>query len=104
MARAGWFQAGVVSENILSMIDGRKPSRTYKPYVFIEGAIKLTLGKTHSVVYSMDKDGSDVMVPSRKGPLDLGIERAWKMFGADYKKECGPPMTDVKESRRGSSE
>lgn len=89
MARAGWLQASVVADNILAMIKGRRPSRKYKPNAFIEGAIKLTLGKSHTVMYSVDADGSDVLMPSRNGPLDLGIERAWAQFGADYKKECG---------------
>ncbi|OGM48091.1 hypothetical protein ABOM_002890 [Aspergillus bombycis] len=85
MARAGWMQAGVVLDNILAMINGQTPSRLYTPNLFIEGAIKLTLGKTHNVVYATEADGSDVMVPSRDGKLDLGIERAWKEFGANFK-------------------
>ncbi|RYO88690.1 hypothetical protein DL766_004430 [Monosporascus sp. MC13-8B] len=87
MARAGWLQGGVVLDNILAMIRGQTPSRTYTPNVFLEGAIKLTLGKTHNVVYATDADGSDVMVPARNNRLDLGIERAWKEFGvgADFK-------------------
>lgn len=63
MARAGWLQAGVVLDNVLAMIHGRQPSHVYKPNNFIEGAIKLTLGKTHSVMYGMDTDGFDVMFP-----------------------------------------
>ncbi|RYP81240.1 hypothetical protein DL769_002070 [Monosporascus sp. CRB-8-3] len=88
MARAGWMQAGVVLDNILAMICGQTPSRTYTPNVFLEGAIKLTLGKTHNVVYATDADDSDVMVPARNNRLDLGIERAWKEFGvrADFKR------------------
>ncbi|KAF1993360.1 FAD/NAD(P)-binding domain-containing protein [Amniculicola lignicola CBS 123094] len=86
MARAGWLQASVVLDNVLAMIHGRQPSRIYKPNLFIEGAIKLTLGKSHTVMYGMDEKGFDVMFPSRTGPLDLGIERAWKDFGADFAK------------------
>lgn len=85
MARAGGLQAWIVLDNILAIIHGQTPMRTYKPYGFVEGAIKLTLGQTHNVMYSMDADASDVMVPARNGQLDLGIERAWKMFGADFK-------------------
>ncbi|KAI1077857.1 hypothetical protein F5B20DRAFT_550578 [Whalleya microplaca] len=81
MARAGWLQSEVVLDNILAMIGGHTPWRRYTPNVFIEGAIKLTLGKTHNVVYAIDADGSDVMVPARNGRLDLEIERAWKEFG-----------------------
>ncbi|KFY47074.1 hypothetical protein V495_02114 [Pseudogymnoascus sp. VKM F-4514 (FW-929)] len=85
MARAGWMQAGVVLDNILSMIGGQAPWRIYQPDEFIEGAIKLTLGKTHSVIYSIDGNGSDVLVPSKNGSLDLDIKRAWKMYGANPK-------------------
>ncbi|KAF4981714.1 hypothetical protein FZEAL_2516 [Fusarium zealandicum] len=86
MARAGWMQAGVVLDNILAMIHGQTPPRTYKPNLFVERAIKLTLGKKHSVVYSVDDNGSDVIIPSRGGRLDLGIEQAWKQSGADFGK------------------
>lgn len=85
MARAGWMQAGVVLGNILSMIGGKAPLRIYRPNEFIEGAIKLTLGKTHSVIYAIDANGSDVLVPAKNGSLDLDIERVWKMYGADLK-------------------
>lgn len=85
MARAGWMQAGVVLDNILSMIGGQAPRRIYQPDEFIEGAIKLTLGKTHSVIYSIDGNGSDVLLPSKNGSLDLDIKRAWKMYGANPK-------------------
>lgn len=84
MARAGWMQADVVLDNILAMISGWAPSRNYTPNVFVEGAIKLTLGKTHNVVYATDADGSDILAPSRKNPLDLGIQRAWGQFGVGH--------------------
>jgi hypothetical protein len=45
MGRAGLFQAEVVAENILAMINKRNPTATYSPKKLIEGAIKLTLGK-----------------------------------------------------------
>jgi hypothetical protein len=95
MAHAGWMPAGVVLENILAKIKGRTPTHNYTPNRFFEGAIKLTLGKTHQVIYAMENDGSDVMVPSRDGKLDLGIESAWKEYGVDFKRasetntECG---------------
>ena len=84
MARAGWMQSVVVLDNILAMVHGQTSSRTYQPNVFIEGAIKVTLGKTHNVLYAMETDGPDVMVPAKNGRLDLGIERAWSQFGADF--------------------
>lgn len=80
------MQADVVADNIMNIISGRPALRTYKPKTFIEGAIKLTLGKSHRVIYGMDDDGSDVLLP-QKGDfgLDLGIKRAWAQFGADFK-------------------
>jgi hypothetical protein len=89
MARAGFMQADVVLDNILTMIRGRAPSRVYKPKVFLESAIKLTLGKMHRVIYAMDSDGSDVCIPERGQKLDLGIEHAWGEFNADFKLAAG---------------
>jgi hypothetical protein len=89
MARAGWMQSRVVLDNILAMIRGEEPTQTYKPNMFIEGAIKLTLGKTQNVVYAMENDGSDVLVPGN-GHLDLDIKRAWSQFGADFKQASIP--------------
>lgn len=92
MARAGFMQADVVVDNILSMISGRTASRTYQPKMFLESAIKLTLGKAHRVIYAMDSDGSDVLIPERNGTtLDLGIKHAWGEFGADFKLVEAPP-------------
>lgn len=98
MARAGWMQAGVVLDNILSMIGGRVPWRIYQPNEFIEGAIKLTLGKTHSVIYAIDANGSDVLVPAKNGSLDLDIKRAWKMYGADSKLANKPVGGRIEET------
>lgn len=85
MARAGLMQSGVVLDNILAKINGQAPSHTYTPNWFVEGAIKLTLGKNHEVTYTMDNDGSDIMIPDRNGKLDLEIESAWKRYGVDFK-------------------
>ncbi|KAK7745814.1 hypothetical protein SLS53_002531 [Cytospora paraplurivora] len=95
MARAGFMQAEVVVDNILNMINGRPCSRIYKPNVFVEGAIKLTLGKAHKVLYAMDSDGSDVLIPERNSTtLDLGVKRAWDELGADFKLARGPPTSE----------
>ena len=45
MARAAFFQAEVVIENIQNLIKGRSSLSVYRPNVELEGAIKLTLGK-----------------------------------------------------------
>jgi NADH dehydrogenase FAD-containing subunit len=85
MARAGLMQSEVVLDNILAKINGQEANRTYTPNWFVEGAIKLTLGKKHEVTYAMDNDGSDIMIPDRNGKLDLEIESAWKRYGVDFK-------------------
>ncbi|CAI7621925.1 unnamed protein product [Penicillium manginii] len=85
MARAGLMQSEVVLDNILAKINGQPANRTYTPNWFVEGAIKLTLGKKHEVTYAMDNDGSDIMMPDRNGKLDLEIESAWKRYGVDFK-------------------
>jgi len=47
MARAGMFQAEVVQENIVALINGQKASKVYAP-MDVEGSIKLTLGKVRT--------------------------------------------------------
>lgn len=84
MARAGWRQSEVVLDNIMANIRGQKSTHKYVPNVFVEGAIKLTLGKKHQVTYATDNDGSDIMMPSRDGKLDLEVESAWKRHGANF--------------------
>lgn len=102
MARAGFMQADVVVDNILDMIDGRPPSRTYKPKWFLENAIKLTLGKSHKAIYAMDVDGSDVLIPDRKSnALDLGIKHAWGQFGADFKLATASTAEQTGKDRQG---
>lgn len=85
MARAGWMQAEVVADNILAVIRGQEPPAIYKPSMFIEGSIKLTLGKTHTVIYAMDPvDESEILITTDRGPLDMGVRRAWWQYGADF--------------------
>lgn len=104
IARTGWVQASVALDNILAMIHRQTPSQTYKPNVFFESAIKLTLGKTHIVIYGMDEDSSDVMFPSRNGRLDLEIERAWKNHGANFMKYCGTAVESAREAVSSGAE
>ena len=90
MARAGWLQANVVANNIIAMIAGRNPSKLYKPNMFVEGAIKLTLGKSMSVLYAGNDDRSDILLMSRSSEIDLGIAKAWKHFGATLEYAARP--------------
>ncbi|EAT90306.2 hypothetical protein SNOG_02094 [Parastagonospora nodorum SN15] len=48
MARAGYMQTLVVADNILSLIKGKSNMKVYKPMRWLEGSIKLTLGKGNS--------------------------------------------------------
>ncbi|KAJ0423245.1 hypothetical protein BJY00DRAFT_310374 [Aspergillus carlsbadensis] len=85
MARAGFMQAETAVQNMLSLIKGGSATGVYKPAWFIEGAIKLTLGKTHHAIYACGaaeaEGGSEVMIVSRKGKEDLDVGAAWRQFG-----------------------
>ncbi|KAJ7718596.1 hypothetical protein DFH07DRAFT_860114, partial [Mycena maculata] len=86
MARASQFQAEIVLANILAMIRKGTPTTTYTPQPFIEGAIKLTLGKKAYTVYAQESDGRDILVAANDGREDHGILRGWRMLGARYQK------------------
>ena len=45
MGRAGYMQSLLVADNILSMLTGKGNMKAYKPMHWLEGSIKLTLGK-----------------------------------------------------------
>lgn len=45
MARAVFVQAGIMRDNMLQVLKGRPASKEYKPKVWMEGAIQLTIGK-----------------------------------------------------------
>ncbi|KAL2869639.1 NAD(P)/FAD-dependent oxidoreductase [Aspergillus lucknowensis] len=85
MARAGVVQSEIVVQNILSLINGQPAKKIYKPNWFIEGAIKLTLGKTHYAIYARDggekETGDEVMIVSKKGKVDLDVGMAWRQYG-----------------------
>ncbi|KAJ6547009.1 hypothetical protein B0H19DRAFT_953194 [Mycena capillaripes] len=88
MARAGLMQSRTVLDNIIAMIYDRPPSAIYTPQLILEGALKLTLGKERVVIYTQeDRDAEkDILIPAQNRAVDLGIARAWKMFGADFKR------------------
>lgn len=84
MARAGMMQADIVVSNILSLIKGKEASNDYKPH-FMEGALKLSLGRDESVMYMMQNSGKDILVPTKSKSEDLDIAHAWEYLGADPK-------------------
>ncbi|KAF1994751.1 oxidoreductase [Amniculicola lignicola CBS 123094] len=95
MARAAFVQGEIVVENLLALIEGKTELKTYKPDFDFEGAIKLTLGKTKTAIYSMDNSGRELLV-AMKGKEDMGVKSQWRFFGADVKMmEAGDEKTRV---------
>ncbi|KAF2793767.1 FAD/NAD(P)-binding domain-containing protein [Melanomma pulvis-pyrius CBS 109.77] len=85
MARASYFQSEIVCQNILLLIKGKKDLKTYKPNIFFEGSIKLTLGKTRLVMYMKQNNGRELIIPANKGQIDLGVKSQWGFFGANVR-------------------
>lgn len=81
MARAGFVQSETVAANILSLVKGQEAKAVYTPHMFVEGSIKLTLGKKRSVIYSSDVDGTEVLIEMGGAPEDMDVGRAWSQFG-----------------------
>lgn len=52
MARAAMFQSEVLVHNINSLIQAKGDWKAYKPLKWMEGAIKLTLGKVSLVPFA----------------------------------------------------
>lgn len=67
------MQAGVVLDNILAKINSLTVIYDYRPNLFFKGAIKLTRGRTYQVIYAMEDNSSNIMIPSYSGKIDLGI-------------------------------
>jgi NADH dehydrogenase FAD-containing subunit len=101
MARAGYMQAHIVADNILSLIKGAKRLKVYKPMRWLEGSITLTLGKvclakwkmysedTHSrhqqhvVLYTNESDRREVFFAMNFGRMDMNAKSQWRRLGAD---------------------
>ncbi|KAF2683345.1 putative amid-like NADH oxidoreductase [Lentithecium fluviatile CBS 122367] len=82
-ARAAFMQDEVVVRNIISLIEGRESLEDYRPLVWIEGSIKLTLGKSRMVVYTREESGREILIPLNMGKTDMDVKRQWVFFGAD---------------------
>ncbi|KAF4955423.1 hypothetical protein FSARC_11855 [Fusarium sarcochroum] len=83
MARSAWYQAQIVRQNILDLIKGKKPTATYLPNLEVEGALKLTLGKSDWIMYVKPKNGDAVISSYSNGNEDLDVYSAWNYYGAD---------------------
>ncbi|KAF2721086.1 FAD/NAD(P)-binding domain-containing protein [Polychaeton citri CBS 116435] len=87
MARAAFSQSQVVLKNILSSINDKLPAATYRPRWDLEGAIKLTIGHKHTVLYckdGVDQDSQDLIVPSSGNSVDFDVWKAWKLNGVAH--------------------
>ncbi|KAJ0123881.1 mid-like mitochondrial [Diaporthe amygdali] len=87
MARAAELQSYIVASNIVSLIKSGKASNTYRPITAVEGAIKLTLGKSAIALYSEDDSGDNALISVKGGHEDGDIRRCWNLLGAKYDKE-----------------
>lgn len=120
MARAGYFQAEVAIDNVIALIEGRQPSHVYNPNPFIEGSLKLTLGKVRcvylsrpqmlieypqskTVIYTMDDQGNEILIPAKGGSEDLDIRRGWSLLGMNIKDAGSPGLPMKKRCKRSDS-
>ncbi|KAI7780360.1 hypothetical protein LA080_016084 [Diaporthe eres] len=84
MARAAECQSHIAASNIVSLIKSTTAPGIYQPVMAVEGAIKLTLGKSAVALYSEDGSGDDALISVNAGHEDGDIERGWKLLGAKY--------------------
>lgn len=84
MARAAEFQSQIVASNVVSLIKSRPGLSSYQPVKQLEGAIKLTLGKSAVALYSEDDSGDDALISVNVGHEDGDIKRGWMILGAKY--------------------
>ncbi|KAJ5761745.1 uncharacterized protein N7511_005127 [Penicillium nucicola] len=81
-ARPGSAQAAVVAKNIQAMIEGRKPEETF---VKGPGAIHLTLGMKHNVIFrnpNVAEGQTEPWInPKDDGREDMNVEAMWERLG-----------------------
>ncbi|RWA08573.1 hypothetical protein EKO27_g6540 [Xylaria grammica] len=80
-SRSARAQAQVAADNVVLAIDGRKPTREYRPN-WLEALIKLTLGLDKSVTHIGDFSGTEMLFPAKEKDLALMSGGAWKHMGA----------------------
>lgn len=90
MARAAWYQAEIVRQNILALIRGQKPSSTYVPNMEVEGSLKLTLGRADWIIYVKPEKGEAMITKGDNGKEDLEVHGAWAYWGSDIKQAIRP--------------
>ncbi|KAJ5131619.1 hypothetical protein N7448_005777 [Penicillium atrosanguineum] len=81
-ARPGSAQAVVVAKNIQALIEGRKPTEIY---VKGPGAIHLTLGMKHNVIFRNPNTAEGQTTPwineKQDGQEDMNVEAMWQRLG-----------------------
>ncbi|KAJ6028901.1 uncharacterized protein N7446_011760 [Penicillium canescens] len=81
-ARPGSAQAAVVAKNIQAMIEGRSPDETF---VKGPGAIHLTLGMKHNVIFrnpNLAEGQTEPWInPKDDGQEDMNVEAMWERLG-----------------------
>ncbi|PKX97016.1 NAD(P)/FAD-dependent oxidoreductase [Aspergillus novofumigatus IBT 16806] len=80
--RACMLQGDITVKNILAMIRGSPTLKEYNPHPF-EGALQLTMGKKHQVMY-LQMPGYEFLQPMQQSDEDLGAARMWKKLNAKY--------------------
>ncbi|CAK7266640.1 hypothetical protein SEPCBS57363_002192 [Sporothrix epigloea] len=85
MARAGFFQANVIVDNILASIKGKPATYRYVPSV-VEPSLKLTLGKDATVVYvDLNKAQTrSILLPKKGDAEDMYVKQSWHFMGVTY--------------------
>ncbi|EPE09787.1 amid-like nadh oxidoreductase [Ophiostoma piceae UAMH 11346] len=86
MARAAFFQADTVADNVMAIARDKKPVAVYKPTV-IEPSLKLTLGKDDSVIYMDEEDGRSILLKQGGESTETAARRAWFFYGLPYNKD-----------------
>ncbi|CAK7234261.1 hypothetical protein SBRCBS47491_008889 [Sporothrix bragantina] len=85
MARAGFFQADVIADNIVASIAGRPAKHRYVPNV-VEPSLKLTLGKDATVVYMdmNEEQTKSILMPKKGDAEDMYVKQSWHFMGVKY--------------------
>ncbi|KAF7320840.1 Pyr-redox-2 domain-containing protein [Mycena chlorophos] len=83
MGRAATAQTEIAVKNIVAIANGRKATHAYKPKLWLEGGIKLQLGKGKLVIYAED-ESENALIEGKVRNDDLGIRMAWWRLGVRY--------------------
>ncbi|KAL1901030.1 hypothetical protein Sste5346_002095 [Sporothrix stenoceras] len=85
MARAGFFQADIIADNIMDSVKNKPASHKYVPSI-VEPSLKLTLGKDATVVYmDLNAEGTkSILMPKGGDAEDMYVKQSWGFMGVKY--------------------